>query len=586
MLSLTNLTPHLTLPTPAHLLVSPSKRRFIIHLFQDVVLGFLLINVVLFAVQFNRLPLFSKVDGVNLSLSSVPAAAAKLSESHAKRKVAINLDGKQLSLNAANSGIAIDQAKIIRDLRRTSGWNRLPIVQVISNVSTSPLPSYTFNSEDLNRALEEVVPTRSKLPTDANLLVPKDMIGEVQIIPEVLGSKLDASIAADQIRRRVEGGNQFAVTITDQPVYPRILGANLTSKVAQANSLRERSVTLKSGAVTYTLAGNDLLSLLSVAPDEQGIPEVRVDRAKLVQFLSVAGKGFYQAPVAAQINLLDGVEVSRTGGTKGKQLDQEKVADALIQALETNTPSTEAILADVAIPLRYSRSYSNTSHGLLKLIENFAATHGGSYYIGVVELTDQNPRSAFYRADSAVIPASTFKAFLAFVALKKIDQGTLSYETQTSLGTVDYCIKRMITISVDNCAVAIADLIGWEEVDRVLHEYGFNSTSLNNQYGGNKTTTANDEMKLLVGLHNRELLTDEKTTYLLDFMKQQIYRSGIPAGSFGSVVADKVGILSGLYHDVGIVYSPSATYALVIMTNGGNFSTIKALAAEVYGFYN
>lgn len=69
-------------------------------------------------------------------------------------------------------------------------------------------------------------------------------------------------------------------------------------------------------------------------------------------------------------------------------------------------------------------------------------------------------------------------------------------------------------------------------------------------------------------------------------MKRQIYRSGIPAGSHGAAVADKVGFLDGYLHDAGIVYSPKATYALVIMSSGSSWSNISDLADAVYEFMN
>lgn len=63
-------------------------------------------------------------------------------------------------------------------------------------------------------------------------------------------------------------------------------------------------------------------------------------------------------------------------------------------------------------------------------------------------------------------------------------------------------------------------------------------------------------------------------------MKRNIYRQGIPAGANGQV-ANKVGFLDGLLHDAAIVYSPSGTYALSIMTDGSNWGTIAELTRQI-----
>ena len=46
-------------------------------------------------------------------------------------------------------------------------------------------------------------------------------------------------------------------------------------------------------------------------------------------------------------------------------------------------------------------------------------------------------------------------------------------------------------------------------------------------------------------------------------------------------MADKVGFLDGLLHDAAIVYSPSGTYVLVIMTDGSSWAEIAALTRKI-----
>jgi len=70
-------------------------------------------------------------------------------------------------------------------------------------------------------------------------------------------------------------------------------------------------------------------------------------------------------------------------------------------------------------------------------------------------------------------------------------------------------------------------------------------------------------------------------------MKTQVYRQGIPAGSEGAVVADKVGFLEdGTLNDVGIVYGKNSTYVLSVLSTGSSWASIANVATAVYDFMN
>ena len=185
-----------------------------------------------------------------------------------------------------------------------------------------------------------------------------------------------------------------------------------------------------------------------------------------------------------------------------------------------------------------------------------------------------------------MITASTYKLFVAYGVLQKIEQGAWTMNTATASGSVGDCMYRMIHISDNDCAATLQKQLGYNEFAAQMKRDGFTSTNLLNSTG-DKHSTARDEMTLVTKLYNHELLNAASTDYLFGLMENQIYRSGIPAGSNGSVVADKVGFLYALNHDVGVVYSPKSTYALVIMTDGaGGWNNVKLLSQQIYDFYN
>ena len=228
---------------------------------------------------------------------------------------------------------------------------------------------------------------------------------------------------------------------------------------------------------------------------------------------------------------------------------------------------------------------SASNAALTKLIDNFAHAHSGSFKVAAIDTA--NPKhSVSYGGDDAMITASTYKMFAAYAALSKVEQGSLSLSTPTANGTLDHCIQRMILVSDNDCGQAVSDKVGWTEMTRVSNAAGFVNTSLDGTRGGNQYSTANDEAQFMYRLQSGRLLNAEHTQYLMDLMKRQILRGGIPAGTNGSVVANKVGNLGTVHADMAVVYSPNSTYVLVIMTDGSSVAAIKDLSQQIYKFYN
>jgi beta-lactamase class A len=75
-------------------------------------------------------------------------------------------------------------------------------------------------------------------------------------------------------------------------------------------------------------------------------------------------------------------------------------------------------------------------------------------------------------------------------------------------------------------------------------------------------------------------LSEPSRARLLDVMKRQVYRNGVPAGVNG-VVADKVGFLDGILNDAAIVYSPKGVYVISIMSNGSSWGAIASVARAI-----
>lgn len=297
---------------------------------------------------------------------------------------------------------------------------------------------------------------------------------------------------------------------------------------------------------------------LSVKPDE------------VKKYLDTIQKKVYKAPGVTTIHLLDGNEIGRDQGATGQGIDIAKTTTLIGNALRTGNDTTLSIpVVQLAAAQSYDRKYSHTSEGLAVMLQDIAGSKG--YGVSVASADGSLVGSA--NGSKQFEAASTYKLFVAYSVFKQMQAGFMHWNDQINGKTADQCFDDMIVNSDNPCAKAFAEKIGWQTVQNHMNELGLQNTQLNGQP---LLTSANDLTLYLRKLNDGSLLQPADQTRLIDAMKRQIYRSGIPAGVGGASVADKVGFLDNVTHDAGIVYSSKGPYVISIMTNSG--SSWKAIA--------
>ncbi|MFC4652688.1 serine hydrolase [Lactococcus nasutitermitis] len=176
-----------------------------------------------------------------------------------------------------------------------------------------------------------------------------------------------------------------------------------------------------------------------------------------------------------------------------------------------------------------------------------------------------------------ITSASTYKLFIALFVIHQIETGKLSWNSAYpySSGTVRSGFYDMIHISDNTFPQWIIAKYGKATIDTYLKSQGYKGIFNNSDHA---MTSANDLGNILKYYNSHS--SDSNVSYLLSLMKNQVYRSGIPAGT-GQVVADKVGFLWDVRNDAGIVYDKHP-YILVLMTNNQtNFDLICRISKQV-----
>jgi beta-lactamase class A len=440
-------------------------------------------------------------------------------------------------------------------------------------------PSYTRNQAVLSSYItKQFGPSCSVQPVNASVKVQGTALS---VVPSVNGGTCDTADLTSKLST-VEphsneptniaiSGKEIPAAVSD--VVAKTFADSLTAKLS-------KGVSVTAGSSTVSISPANLYAWLDIAVTDGALGySFNADRASAYLNANLAPKVAVKAGTT-QVATSDFVETSRATGASGASLDVAKTLTNIKAYLDGT--STSAVAATQLTPpnVTYTRSYSATDTGLAALMQNYATSHPGTYGISLTELSG-GTRHATYQGDTQFTTASTYKLFVAYSTLLRIESGTWHWSDQIEGGyDLTTCFNRMISLSDNDCGYALLIKIGFQAITNEAHAIGASNTSFLGSDG--IKSTASDEALLLAELQTGQILSQQSDRDMwITAMKNNVYRQGIPKGIPGSVIADKVGFLDALLHDAAIVYSPSGTYVLVILTNNASWGNIAELAGQL-----
>jgi beta-lactamase class A len=117
---------------------------------------------------------------------------------------------------------------------------------------------------------------------------------------------------------------------------------------------------------------------------------------------------------------------------------------------------------------------------------------------------------------------------------------------------------------------------------RKMYDFAARDRGLENRCAAGEMT------RLLVRLERRELVSADASGAMLGIMRRQAYVSKLPRLlPPDTPVANKTGEITGVSHDVGLIYAPAGAIALSVLTEGARDrvaaeDTIGRIARAVY----
>ncbi len=280
--------------------------------------------------------------------------------------------------------------------------------------------------------------------------------------------------------------------------------------------------------------------------------------------------------------------------------------------------------------------------GVMSAIQNFTARTGG--IVGVAAKHLETGERVCHNADTVFFTASTLKVPLLVELYRQVDAGIVDVNQRIDLTdalrvpgsgvlkelaaglqpTIHDLAMLMIIISDNTATDILYNRVGGNNINSTMQRLGLNQTCIpmtcrellysitglevenpahtyqsasdrlkkrefvldadGFSEGKSDVSSPSDMCRLLELIHDGDILSPQSREAVLDILKRQQLSTVIPhALPPGTVVAHKTGSYQSVRCDVGIVFSPTGPYTVVIMakqmTAGDRLSVDVSLAA-------
>lgn len=532
----------------------------------------------------NRLVPFVTVDDISVGGWKKVDIIKRLNSEYADQKIPIYFGQSEEAYRVSmpvEIGLTISNNKRINQINYPWYLRIVPTSILWVHLVTNTQVSLVYQHDDsvltayINKELGDLCNIK---PYDASLEASGN---NLEVIPSHSGGICDINVVhrmLSNVQPRLNVRNRVIVPV--QQIYPDVTDVVVRQLGDRLQKRAGTGVKIIANGTLQTIPTRELFSWIDFSVvNKQLVYAFNTDRASVYLNREIAPNVVVSAGVTT-VSTYNFVEIARVNGVNGEKIDVGATLNNLKSFLDGNIEQAVVATETISPQVVYTRSYSSTDTGLSALMQQYTQAHAGVYGVSMIELTGQG-RHAAYNDTESFTTASVYKLFVAYSTLKRVEENTWFWSDQVVGGrNLAACFDDMIVKSDNDCAAALLAKIGYAAITNEAHAIGCASTSFMGS-NGIKTTTAN--LATFLGqLQMGQILTQQSSRdRLIDAMKRNIYRYGIPAGISGAVVADKVGFMDGLLHDAAIVYSPTGTYVLVIMTNGSSWGTIADLAKQI-----
>ena len=188
----------------------------------------------------------------------------------------------------------------------------------------------------------------------------------------------------------------------------------------------------------------------------------------------------------------------------------------------------------------------------------------GSYSILIKDLKKNKTYSV--NPTDSIGSASIYKLALMYKTFDLINKNQLAYTDEVSTGaTVQESLTQMITVSDNDSALALANLVGWQQTQDSLEAANITGFQLTQE---TPTVTASAVAALLEKIYYGKAISKMASEKMLDLLLAQQINNKIPKYFPTDIkIAHKTGELDSVSSDAGIIFGKKSDYIFVFLSD-------------------
>ncbi|MBT2731110.1 serine hydrolase [Carnobacterium sp. ISL-102] len=272
--------------------------------------------------------------------------------------------------------------------------------------------------------------------------------------------------------------------------------------------------------------------------------------------------------------------------TANKEEEEEMKTNTATEEVETESEKgTDVEVTEKEEEVEKTDETTEAGQALMDKTLEMNASYPGN--IGLVLLNKATDEKIEVNADTVFTSASLYKLYVTYAVLTEVDKGNLSLDTtinDQTMATIDDYLRETITVSSNQTAIALANRLGWDVIEKFAQENGFTETTFNtsNENGvilrGTLQTTPSNVADLLNRLMDGTLLSKTSSDYFMGLLVDQQLVYALNTGLSDEVsFAHKTGVLDSVSHDAGIITdSDGQDYIVVVMSDGWTYAYDEA----------
>lgn len=492
-----------------------------------------------------------------------------------KTRVELVAGDKSIVVPLKNFGAAPESSNISHVVTDYPFWQRYVPLSILLRQPNIDQVTPEYTNIVSQAACKDYAQQLSTEPVNARIAIEDNRLVADEDRP---GRQVDPALLCRVIQ---ETDLELAVTTSIEAPAKLVEPATTASDLSAVKTLAEAALASQSQFMyqdqIYQPDRRMVASWLQIAGSADR-PQLSLDRTAVRSYLQNINKSIGRAAGKTMVTVVDGVEVNRSEGQVGRQIDYQAATDRITgQLLGASTAEPIVLsLVDVKPSITYNNRYTNTEAGLQAYVADAARRYNA--HISIRQLNGESWRAAARQHDS-IPSASTYKLYVAQWLFDEMAAGRTNWQAPILGTTVSDCFDQMTIASTNACSRQWLSQAGRDNMNNYVYAQGFSrGTTFTHPLATH--TTAEDLTNYMTRLAQGSLMPDIYRQRLYNSLGNHPYGYGIPAGSAGKVY-DKVGFLWDYTHDTAIVEHPRGRYVMTIMTKGQSYGRIAIITREV-----